>query len=280
MAELLEIDGSQGEGGGQILRTSLSLTTGRPVRIFNIRAGRRKPGLLRQHLTALQAATEIGNAEVRGDALHSRDVTFIPQGVAAGTYHFSVGTAGSAMLVLQTVMPVLMQADARSSMTIEGGTHNPFAPPFEFLDRCVLPLLNRLGSRISATLERPGFHPAGGGRARVDIEPSATTQKLELFERGELGAIRAMAVVSRLPRHIAESELATLAKRLDLRDDQKTIVEETRAIGSGNVVSVEIESANVTERITGFGERGVSAERVAAGVAREVKAYLAADVGG
>jgi RNA 3'-terminal phosphate cyclase (ATP) len=282
MADMLEIDGSQGEGGGQILRTSLtlSLTTGCPVRVFNIRAGRRKPGLLRQHLTALQAAAEIGNAETRGAELHSRDVTFIPQDVVAGTYHFAVGTAGSAMLVLQTVLPALLRASESSSLTIEGGTHNPFAPPFEFIERCLLPLLNRIGSQVSATLDRPGFYPAGGGRASVVIEPATVKQeqKLELLERGDLVALRATSVVSRLPRHIAEREVATLAQRLDLRDDQTTIVEETRAIGPGNVVSVEVESANVTERFTGFGKQGVSGERVAAGVAREVTAYLAADV--
>ena len=142
---MLTIDGSFGEGGGQILRTSLalSLVTGKPFRIGNIRAGRKNPGLLRQHLTAVNAATEISRAEVTGAAIGSRELTFAPGSVVSGNYAFAVGTAGSTTLVLQTVLPALLVASGKSKLILEGGTHNPFAPPFDFLEKAFLPLVNR-----------------------------------------------------------------------------------------------------------------------------------------
>jgi RNA 3'-terminal phosphate cyclase (ATP) len=144
---MIDIDGSEGEGGGQVLRTSLSLSlvTGSPFRIEKIRAGRKKPGLLRQHLTAVQAAAQIGSAEVEGDELGSREIIFRPATVKPGRYTFSVGTAGSAGLVLQTVLPPLLLASGPSELTLEGGTHNPWAPPFDFLSRAFFPLLRRMG---------------------------------------------------------------------------------------------------------------------------------------
>jgi RNA 3'-terminal phosphate cyclase len=216
---MIVLDGSQGEGGGQILRSALalSLCTGAPFRIDNIRAGRPRPGLMRQHLTAVQAATQVGNAETTGAAVGSRSLTFRPGKLRAGDYTFSVGTAGSATLVLQTVLPALVTADGPSRLVIEGGTHNPASPPFDFLDRTFLPLLARMGPRVCAKLERPGFYPAGGGRISVSIEP-APLIPLVLERRGEIRACRARAIVANLPRLIAERELACLAKRLDWVD--------------------------------------------------------------
>ncbi|HWX43589.1 MAG TPA: RNA 3'-terminal phosphate cyclase, partial [Blastocatellia bacterium] len=143
---MIAIDGSFGEGGGQILRTSLalSLVTGKPIRIVKIRAGRKQPGLLRQHLTAVNAAARVGCAEVTGDVIGSTELTFAPQTINPGQYSFAVGTAGSATLVLQTVLPALLLAGGPSTLTLEGGTHNPFAPPFDFLAKGFLPLINRM----------------------------------------------------------------------------------------------------------------------------------------
>ena len=168
----IEIDGSQGEGGGQILRSALtlSLVTGRPFRLHRIRARRVKPGLLRQHLTAVRAATTIGAAEVTGDELASTELLFTPGNVSHGEYTFAVGSAGSVTLVLQTVLWPLLLAPGRSRLTFEGGTHNPMAPPFEFIAEVFLPLLRRMGARVDATLVRHGFYPAGGGSFHVDIE--------------------------------------------------------------------------------------------------------------
>ena len=214
--DFIEIDGGQGEGGGQVVRSSLTLSvaTGRPVRVANVRAGRKKPGLLRQHLTAVRAAAAVGAAEVQGDALGSTALSFRPTGVVPGAFRFAVGTAGSATLVLQTVLPVLLTADRPSRLTLEGGTHNPFAPPFEFLDRAFLPPVNRMGPRVVATLEACGFFPAGGGRFTVEVTPAPRLTGLELLERGEPVGHNAVAVVANLDPRIADRELAVVAERL------------------------------------------------------------------
>src|SRR6267142_5916698 len=182
------IDGARGEGGGQVLRTSLalSLLTGEPLKIVNIRAGRKRPGLLRQHLCALKLAAEVGHAEVEGAETGSREVVFRPREVAPSHYEISVGTAGSTSLVLQTVLPALLTAKGPTSLVLEGGTHNPLAPPYDFLVRAFLPLINRMGPVIEVQLDRPGFYPAGGGRMRVSIQPTTRLQPLELRERGNV----------------------------------------------------------------------------------------------
>jgi RNA 3'-terminal phosphate cyclase (ATP) len=273
---MITIDGSRGEGGGQVLRTSLalSLVTGRPFRIVNIRAGREKPGLLRQHLTALKAATEIGGAEVSGAAIGSRDVVFRPGRVRPGEYAFAVGTAGSATLVLQTVLPALMTADAPSTIALEGGTHNPFAPPFDFLERAFLPLVCRMGPEVEIRLERPGFFPAGGGRFTATVVPSARIAELGLADRGALRSVRARAVVAHLPFSIAERELAAIAATLPELDSGSR-GETASSRGPGNVVTIEVESEHVTEVFTGFGAKGVPAETVADRAAAEARHYLA-----
>ncbi len=277
---MLEIDGARGEGGGQVLRSSLalSLITGTPFRIVNIRAGRKRPGLMRQHLTAVQAAADVGGARVAGAEVGSRDLTFEPRTIRAGDYHFSVGTAGSATLVLQTVFPALALAQGPSTMTVEGGTHNPMAPPFDFLARAFLPLIERMGPRCQAVLERPGFYPAGGGRFRASVEPAPAFGRLDLRERGEIRRRGATAVVAQLARSIAERELRQVRDRLGWDPSTLHIEHVVDAVGPGNVVTVEIESEHVTELFTGFGERGVSAERVGAEVADEARDYLAAGV--
>jgi RNA 3'-terminal phosphate cyclase (ATP) len=275
--ELVEIDGSLGEGGGQILRSSLalSLVTGRPFRIRRLRAGREKPGLLRQHLTAVQAAANVGTARVEGDFIGSQEVSFAPASVRPGSYRFAVGTAGSATLVLQTVLPALMIASAPSELVLEGGTHNPFAPPFDFLDRVLLPILGRMGPRITARLERPGFYPAGGGRFRVAVEPSPSLEGLALLERGDILRRHACARVSNLPRDIAEREVTIVRTGLSWMPEWLQVEEIRNAAGPGNILTVEIESEKIRELFTGFGRREATAESVAAEVVREVREYLA-----
>ena len=212
---LLTIDGSQGEGGGQVLRSSLalSLVTGRPFVIENIRAQRQKPGLMRQHLTAATAAAEVGRAEMQGAEIGSSRLVFCPGRVEPGNYTFSVGTAGSATLVLQTVLPALLAAEGESNLVLEGGTHNPMAPPFDFLAKAYLPLVNRMGPVVEAQLLLPGFYPAGGGRVAVRILPSRQFRRLEMLERGEIAARRVWALLANLPRHIGERECRTIAEK-------------------------------------------------------------------
>lgn len=278
--EMIQIDGSQGEGGGQVLRTSLALAicTGRPVRIESIRAGRPKPGLMRQHLIAVRAAAIISDATVTGDAIGSRQVTLEPRTIRPGDYEFKIGTAGSTTLVLQTILPPLLIADGPSTIHLEGGTHNPHAPPFDFLERAFLSLIERMGPRVSAELERPGFYPAGGGRLTVRIEPASRLAPLHLIERGEVRRRVCRGVVSSLPGDIVKRELAVLRERLGWPDECFEHRQLPSGHGPGNVLTVEIESEHVCEVFTGFGERGVRAETVAQGVLDEVEEYLAAGV--
>ena len=274
------IDGAHGEGGGQILRTSLalSLVTGTPFHIEHIRARRPRPGLLRQHLTAVHAAAAVGQAQVTGAAIGSLQLTFIPGRVTPGTYTFTVGTAGSTTLVLQTVLPALLLASEPSTLTLEGGTHNPFAPPFDFLAQAFLPLVNRLGPPVTATLERPGFYPAGGGKCQITIAPTTRLTRLDLRERGEVRAIHARTLVAKLPRSIAERELAVIAQQLKWRGDWLHVETVAHARSPGNVVTLAVACEHITEVFTGFGERGVRAETVAAQTVQAAQHYLAADV--
>ena len=277
--KILHIDGSQGEGGGQVLRTSLalSLITQMPICIENIRAKRAKPGLLRQHLTAVRAASEIGNAIVEGDAIRSQSLTFIPGKVAGGDYKFSIGTAGSTLLVLQTVLPPLILADAPSVIEIEGGTHNSMAPSFDYIERVFLPLLKKMGCDINLYLERAGFYPAGGGKIRVEITPAKSLKPVKILERGELVAIRAYAVLCNLPDEIAQRELKILTEKLELSMDEVHIQRYDDALGAGNVLSIKCCSQSITELFTAFGEKGLAAEEVAKKALKEVQRYLKSD---
>jgi RNA 3'-terminal phosphate cyclase (ATP) len=277
---MLTIDGSQGEGGGQIIRTSLalSLITGKPFRIYNVRARREKPGLQRQHLTAVRAAAAIGDAQVEGASLGSSAFTFHPGAVTPGDYSFPIGTAGSTMLVLQTILPPLMIANAPSTLAFEGGTHNVHAPPYEFIVKAFLPLVNRMGPRVVAELERYGFYPPGGGRFNVRIEPGAgALAPLDLLTRGEIRARRARALVVKLPPLIGERELNVVREQLGWKEDagdELRVETSTGALSPGNVLTLEIESEQLTEVFTGIGERGVRAETVAERAAEEARAYL------
>jgi RNA 3'-terminal phosphate cyclase (ATP) len=277
---MIRIDGSSGEGGGQILRSSLSLSlaTGKAFRIENVRANRERSGLLRQHLTAVLAAAEIGGAQVEGATLGSQSLSFEPGAVKPGNHRFVIGTAGSGTLVLQTILPALMTASGPSQLTIEGGTHNLQAPPFDFLERCFLPAIGKLGPRVALKLERYGFYPAGGGSFSAAIEPCAQLLPVQLIERGEITHRKAVAIVANLPRGIAQREIDTIAKLLNWDAGQLEIMETKQSVGPGNIVLIEIgTSAGVTEVFCGFGRLGTAAERVATEAATEARRYLASN---
>jgi RNA 3'-terminal phosphate cyclase (ATP) len=273
---MLLIDGAAGEGGGQILRTSLALSmvTGKPFRAYDIRARRSKAGLLRQHLTAVLAAADISGATVKGAELGSRELLFHPGPVRAGRYTFEVGSAGSATLVLQTVLPPLMLAGAPSQLQLGGGTHNPHAPPFEFLRDTFFPLLQQMGVGVQAILERPGFYPAGGGILHVDIASTTALQPLTLNDRGMMLAQHAVAMLSHLPRHVGERELATVRNEMQWTEEDTHLEVITHALGPGNVLQLRLRSERVTEVFTAFGQRGVPAEKVAATACEEARRYL------
>ena len=272
---MIHIDGAQGEGGGQIVRTSLALSmvTGRPVTIDEIRARRKRPGLANQHLTAVEAAAAVCGAEVAGAKLGSRRLVFQPGPVQPGEYLFDVGTAGSTTLVLQTVLPPLLTAEAPSQLTLRGGTHNMLAPPFDFLERVYAPLLRKMGPQLDLKLHRRGFYPVGGGEMTARITPAPALRPLSLLDRGKLIHRRVEAVVARLPRHIAQREIDVVRKKSNWRGDQFHIVE-LNDCGPGNVLMIELAHEQAVELCTSFGRRGVPAERVAAAAYREALAYL------
>lgn len=253
---------------------SLSLATGKAFRMEDIRARREKSGLLRQHLTAVLAASEVGNAQVEGATLGSKTLTFIPGHVRPGTYHFAVGTAGSGTLVLQTILPALMTACGPSEVTIEGGTHNMQAPPLDFLQKVFLPIINRLGPKVEIRLEKYGFYPAGGGRFTATIEPCERLSPIPLLERGVIERRSALAIVANLARSIAQREIDTVAKRLNWDTEYTQIVETGNSVGPGNIVLIELTSSNVTEVFCGFGRIGASAESVASEAADAARSYL------
>jgi RNA 3'-terminal phosphate cyclase (ATP) len=276
---MLTIDGSFGEGGGQIIRTSLalSLVTGTPFHVERVRARREKPGLRQQHLTAVNAAAEVGHAKVEGAAVGSKEFSFIPGSITPGEYVFNIGTAGSSTLVLQTILPPLMVASGPSILRIEGGTHNVHAPPFEFLERTFLPLVRRIGPHVEIELERYGFYPPGGGRFNVLIEPVPPSERLELRERGAIRARRARALVVNLPASMAERELSVIRDKMGLSDDELYAEISDNAISRGTAAMVEIESEHLTEVFSRIGERGVRAEVIAENAADEALAYLETD---
>lgn len=282
MKPLISIDGSMGEGGGQVLRTSLSLSllTSTPIRIDRIRTARSKPGLMRQHLMSVNAAAEIGDADVSGNEIGSTSIEFHPKQVRGGNYRFAVDGAGSTTLIFQTILwPLLLgTTGSPSTVSFEGGTHNPMAPPFDFVEKAFLPVVGRMGGRVDATLERCGFYPAGGGRWSATIHPVASLMRLELNDRPKVRNATAKAIVAHVPRTVADRELSSLASILQWDVAQCVPDSVSDSAGPGNVLLAFVESDLVTEVFTSLGERGKRSEAVAHDVAVQVKRYLNAEV--
>lgn len=262
---MVHIDGSQGEGGGQILRSSLALSmaTGRPFEITGIRAGRVKPGLMRQHLACVTAAAAICGARVNGAAVGSLRVEFTPGPIAPSVYHVPIGSAGSSIMVLQAVLPALLRTEGSTRLIVEGGTHNTKAPSYEFFEGALLPVMRRAGARITSTLEKRGFYPAGGGRVVIDIEPGEPARRVEFLERGAHVRTEAVAEVCNLRYPIAEREREVIMRRLKLDAAQTRCASHRDSISPGNVVRIALEHANITEVFLSLGELGKSAEKVA-----------------
>ena len=275
---MIRIDGSLGEGGGQILRSALSLSmaTGQSFTIRNIRANREKPGLMRQHLTSVRAAAEVSGGDAEGVELGSTQLTFRPGEIRAGTYHFPIGTAGGVSLVFQTIFPALLLADASSTVWLEGGTHNGMSPPFEFIRDSFLGALQRAGIKAELEMKQAGFYPAGGGDVRARVHPSDLDQRLDLTERGALRGIRVEARVSNIPERIAEREAAVLRDKLDLPEDAVS-VQSVPSLGPGNVILLWLDFEGGTEVYSGVGEHGVRAERIAERVVKAVHRHMRSD---
>ena len=274
---VLELDGSVGEGGGQILRSALALSmiTGRPFRIHRIRANRPKPGLMRQHLVAVQAAAEICGAQVAGAALGSQELDFYPGPVTGGDYRFAIGSAGSCTLVLQTVLPALLTAPRPSTLRVVGGTHNPMAPPVQFLQRAWCPRLAEMGARIDISLERFGFYPAGGGVVTARVEPCARLQPRTWMTRGERLAGRAEAFVAGVPERVARRELDCVGSAMNWSDEQLQARVLPPDQGPGNALVLTLDYEHATEVFTAFGEKSVSSEQVARQAVQRARQYQA-----
>jgi len=268
------IDGSYGEGGGQVLRTALTLSTiaGRPMRIEHIRAGRGNPGLRPQHLTAVRAAAAICQADLEGDDLGSQTVTFAPnEPVQPGEYVFDVteaaedGSAGSLGLVLQTILLPLALAEEDSLLTLRGGTHVAWAPSISYIEHVFLPALEQMGIRAEVDLSRWGFYPVGGGEVHIQIEGRKNTLKpLALTERGDLRRIWGIAAVTNLPSHIPQ-RMANRAHNVLAEEGLRAKVEprRLRGAGPGAGIFLFVEYEHVTAGFTAYGRKGLPAERVA-----------------
>jgi RNA 3'-terminal phosphate cyclase (ATP) len=271
--EFVHIDGAA--GGGQILRSALSLSmlTGRPFHVRGIRKGRAKPGLMRQHLTCVRAAEAVCGARVEGAELGASELAFVPGPVRAGCYELAVGTAGSTGLVLQTLLPPLMVAEGPSQLTVAGGTHNPLAPSYHFLDRVFFPLLERMGVGVARSIERAGFYPAGGGLVRVAITPTPALSGFSLAQRGAHVSTEALSLIASVPGRVAERELAVVGARLALAPAALR-VQSVRSPGPGNALLLDVRHAEARELITVCGERGLAAEVVAQRALDELARYL------
>jgi len=269
------IDGSFGEGGGQILRTalSLSLVTGKSFRLFNLRARREKPGLRPQHLSAVKAALKISGARAEGAEIGSQELIFFPGPVKAGNYRIDIGTAGSTSLVFQTLLPALLNLDAESRLEIKGGTHNPKSPCFDFLNHCFLPLLKIIGIEVESEIYGYGFYPRGGGEVRFKIHPWQKRSALDLTEPVRWSGPKADILLAGLEQHIADREREELIARLNLSTEQVELKFLPSDQGPGNVILLKYLSDRRTEIFTGYGEKGKRAERVAQEVAREAKNF-------
>lgn len=293
--ETVYVDGSAGEGGGQILRTSLALAciTGKNLHIENIRAARRNPGLAKQHLSCVHAAREICEGQCHGDALRSQVLDFRPGPIRGGDFSFDIGSAGSASLVIQTVLPALFLAGKPSTVSVTGGTHNPWAPPFDFLAETFLPAIGAAGFHADCKLIKHGFFPAGGGKITLDIQPwqQEAGRTIDLCEPSPERQIRARIYTAKLPEHIAQRQKRLLLQS-GLSVGNVEHIEVTDSDGPGNCVMLRLVASSGgilkakgfgdggpslcsgrTTVFTAFGQRGKPSEKVVAEVADLAKDF-------
>jgi RNA 3'-terminal phosphate cyclase (ATP) len=276
----LTLDGSHGEGGGQIVRTALALSVARrrAVALTSIRAGRPRPGLRPQHLAVVRALAAISDAEVSGDAFDSTSLSFMPRGLRGGDYTFDVGaergSAGAVSLLCQALLLPLALAQAPSRLTLIGGTHVPWSPPVHYLGDVFFPALRQIGIEASLQVRRWGWYPAGGGVIDVTITPTRETGGFVAAIPPSTPIVTGVSAVSRLPRSIAERQRRRVQERLAAAGVacDVELVEDSTALGPGTLVFLAVRGR---AGFTALGRRGLPAERVADLAVDELLAYLA-----
>ncbi|MCS6866691.1 MAG: RNA 3'-terminal phosphate cyclase [Gemmata sp.] len=266
-SSLVEIDGSEGEGGGQILRSALALSmlTQRPFKLYNIRAKRAKPGLQPQHLMCVRAAATICGAYYKGGTVGSSVLYFEPGPVQAGDYRFAIGTAGSTALVLQTIyLPLALKGGTVSEILITGGTHTAHAPCYHFLAITWASYMARLGLHVDLTLIRPGFYPRGGGEIRAVIHPCQRLRGLSLLTSPLLTTASGISASAGLPESVAQRQARRLSSRLKAAGVESHIsIEQWTAANPGTMAAIIFRQTPVPTLFFGLGERGKPAELVA-----------------
>ena len=273
------IDGAMGEGGGQVVRSSMSIAaiTGQAVEIRNVRARRNPPGLKAQHLTAARAAAEICDGELVGGEVGSKNLQILPGTLRGGEYCFDIGTAGSTMLVMQTILPALLCAEQPSQVELIGGTHNTMAPSWDFAHRVYLPMLRKMGADVKCSLHRRGFYPRGGGRVTVEIQP-CSWRPLDLLQRGKLVSQQALALCAKLPESIGEREVDVMLRSLQWPAKHGMVITDDDSYSPGNLAMIDMQFEHCGELICEHGKVGLPAEKVAKRAVRAAKTYLEADV--
>ena len=281
---MIEINGSYGEGGGQILRTALSLSCllQKPFRIFHIRKGRKKPGLMPQHLTCVRAAQLLSHADVKGDHKGSTELVFLPGQVKGGDFFFDIGTAGSTSLVLQTIIPSLVFLEEKSTVTLNGGTHVPFSPSFHYLKAVFASFMKKIGIEIQLTIDSYGFYPKGGGTVRAMILPAREPTPLRITERGKMLNLRGYSGVGNLPLSIAERQRTSLLKKIhshvqDTRCPTNIELIHVPTPGQGTFLFLQSETEHAIAGFTSLGALRKRAEVVGEEVAKEFLGYYATD---
>jgi RNA 3'-terminal phosphate cyclase (ATP) len=274
---MIEIDGSFGEAGGQVLRTALSLSCvlKKSFRMFNIRKGRKRPGLMPQHLTCVHALALICGASFRGDTMGSSELLFEPGEPKPGDYFFDIGTAGSTSLLLQAILPPLVFAKEGSRITLTGGTHVPFSPPYHFISDVFVPMLFRLGIRVRTSIVNYGFYPRGGGKITAEVSPCGKLHALSFIKRGEIKKVSGISAVSSLPMSIADRQRKAALQIID-QSGFKAKIEtlEVASYSPGTFVFLESKTKDCVAGFYSLGERGKKAETVGEEAARELLDYF------
>ncbi len=277
--ELIQIDGSQGEGGGQMLRTSLALSIFlmKPFEMINIRANRPNPGIQAQHLKAIEASSVISNAIVEGAIIKSNWVRFFPVEIKHGNFKFDIGTAGSTSLVLQTIYLPLSFATGTSNLTITGGTHVSWSPTFDYIKNCWIYFMKRIGLKIDVELKRAGFYPHGGGEIKAVINPVREINPLNLIERGELLGIQVYSAHTNLTDEVAKRQAKAAEKILKNYGKVEVIIDELDSYSKNTTIAITGIFENSVCCYTNLGEKGKRAEFVAEEACEKFLKFLSSD---